>query len=129
MHWLVGMARVQNADREKLENPVFYVLEPEMSFVEDAARHLEIQRIFRASVPGQLAQPLQIRSRDLRIHRFAAGPLEARELAIGFRSRLLGKVEPGQLFAAVRAAGAQGQVREQRLGRAGSEQDRPPVQA
>ena len=68
-----------------------------MVFLEDLRRALQIERFLRPLVPRQLGNGFEISANHLRFHRFAAGALEARELAIdhcssGFRQ--IQRVEP-----------------------------------
>ncbi len=51
-----------------------------MVFLEDLGRALQVQRFLRPLVPRQLGDRFEVGADDLRLHRFAAGALQARQL-------------------------------------------------
>ena len=68
-----------------------------MILLEDLCRLFQIERLFGALVPRQLGDGLEVGANDLRLHRFAPGALQPRQLAIDlFASRLrqLQRIEP-----------------------------------
>ena len=70
-----------------------------MILVEHCLRVREVEVVVGPLVPRQLGDPLEVRANDLRFHRLAARALEAAELALDFRARLLRQLELVELLA------------------------------
>ena len=86
----------QLAHREELEHLILHILQAIVILFENLRGLFQIERLFGALVPRQLGDGLEVGADDLRLHRFPAGALQPRKLAIDFfasRFRQLERIE------------------------------------
>ena len=93
------LLRPQLSHGQELQHAILHVLKTVVILLEDLAGTDKFEVIIRARAPRQLGNPLEIRADHLRFHGFATGALEAAELTLRFRTRILGELELGELFA------------------------------
>ena len=92
------LLRPQLPHGEELEHAILHVLEPVVILVEDLPGARQFEVVVAARVPRQLGDPLEIGADDLRLHAFAAGTLQAPQLALHLGARLLGQQELAELL-------------------------------
>ena len=92
----LGLALPQLPHRQELEDLVLHVLQSVVILFEDLGGPLQIERLLRALAPGKFRHRLEIRADDLSLHRLAAGPFQAAQLAIDLLAGGLGQVQSGE---------------------------------
>ena len=93
------LLRTKLTHGKELEHAVLHVGKTVVVLVEHRLRARQIEVVVRARVPRQLGDPLEIRANDLRLHRLAAGALEAAELALDLGARRRRQLELVELLA------------------------------
>src|SRR5207253_5731335 len=82
---------------EKLDDPVFDVVEPGVVLIEDPPRLRDVELVDRFLVPGHVEHPVEVVANPPRLGVLFAGPFEPVELALDFladRLRHTGFLDP-----------------------------------
>src|SRR5204863_510634 len=81
------------AHRQELEHLVLHVIQAVVIVLQDLRGALQVERLLRPLVPGQLGHGLEVRTDHLRFHGIAIRPLQPLQLALDLLLGGLGKVQ------------------------------------